>query len=184
MRKILLPLALASALTTGLVGCSSESVVGFGIEQGENAFDLNDIMFAQMMIPHHEQAVELAGFASTRTSNPDVIDLASRIAEAQQPEIDLMASWLTETGSDKEMGHAMHMPGVVSDADMDAIRSAQGPEFDALFLTHMIAHHEGAIDMANDVLGTTENPEVKALAEEIIATQTAEIAEMKALLAG
>lgn len=144
---------------------------------------MNDIMFAQMMIPHHEQAVELATIAQSNTTNPAILDLADRIANAQQPEIDLMTSWLEESGAGLDMGHAMHMPGIVSDADMATIRAAMGDEFDRLFLTHMIAHHQGAIDMANDVLNTTSNADVTLLANSIVAAQSEEIAEMTALLA-
>lgn len=182
MRKFLVPLALAGALSFSLSGCAPIGGTTSVDANSQSTFDMNDIMFAQMMIPHHEQAVELASIAQSNTTNPAILDLANRIANAQQPEIDLMTSWLEETGAGLDMGHAMHMPGIVSDADMATIREAMGAEFDRLFLTHMIAHHKGAIDMANDVLNTTMNPEVRTLANAIVAAQTEEIAEMTALL--
>ena len=177
---------LLAALSLALAGCSvnAAEVTPAVNSQASTEFSMNDIMFAQMMIPHHEQAVELASLAETNTDYVIILDLASRIKSAQQPEIDEMRAWLTEVGVDVEMGHSMSMPGLVSDADMAEIDKAQGDEFDVLFLTHMIAHHQGAVDMANDVLASTTSPRVRELATAIVASQTAEIAEMEALLYG
>ena len=183
MRKIFVPIAIIGALSFTLGGCAPSDGIGPSDSQSQSSFDMNDIMFAQMMIPHHEQAVELATIAQSNTTNSTILELANRISSAQQPEIDLMVRWLEESGSDRDMGHSMHMPGIVSDADMANIREARGVEFDRLFLEHMIAHHEGAIDMANDVLNTTSNADVETLATAIVAAQTQEIAEMAALLA-
>ena len=178
--------ALLAALSLALAGCSvnADEVTPPENSQASTEFSMNDIMFAQMMIPHHEQAVELASLAETNTDYVIILDLASRIKRAQQPEIDEMRAWLTEVGVDVEMGHSMSMPGLVSDADMAEIENAQGDEFDVLFLTHMIAHHEGAVEMANDVLASTTSPRVRDLATAIVESQTAEIAEMEALLYG
>jgi uncharacterized protein (DUF305 family) len=177
---------LLAALSLALAGCSvnADKVIPAENSQASTEFSMNDIMFAQMMIPHHEQAVELASLAETNTDYVIILDLASRIKSAQQPEIDEMRAWLTEAGFDVEMGHSMSMPRLVSDADMAEIEKAQGDEFDVLFLTHMIAHHKGAVDMANDVLASTTSPRVRDLATAIVASQTAEIAEMEALRYG
>lgn len=194
MRTKIVPIALAGLLALGLGGCTP-SIGSIGTTQGmtdgdndtENtasAFDMNDVMFAQMMIPHHEQAVELATLAESNTTDVTILNLAGRIKEAQQPEIDLMQSWLDDAGAGMDMGHNMTMPGIVSDADMATIRAAKDGDFDRLFLTHMIAHHQGAIEMAKDVLTTSENPDVIALANSIITSQTAEIEEMQAMLDG
>jgi uncharacterized protein (DUF305 family) len=177
---------LLAALSLALAGCSvnADEVTPAENSQASTEFSMNDIMFAQMMIPHHEQAVELASLAETNTDYVIILDLASRIKSAQQPEIDEMRAWLTEAGFDVEMGHSMSMPGLVSDADMAEIENALGDEFDVLFLTHMIAHHQGAVEMANDVLASTTSPRVRELAMAIVESQTAEIAEMEALLYG
>lgn len=182
MRKTVVAIALSALVTLGLSGCVSGISSNPSAEQSTE-FSMNDIMFAQMMIPHHEQAVELAAIAETNTSNPEILALASRIKNAQQPEIDQMKAWLDASGSGLDMGHNMNMPGIVSDEDMTVIRAARDAGFDALFLTHMIAHHEGAIDMVNDLLSDTTNAEAKALGAAIITAQTSEIAEMTALLA-
>ena len=194
MNKFVAPIALSAVLALSLGGCSSD-LFGFLNQGGETqaekpttvsgpTFDMNDVMFAQMMIPHHSQAVELATLAESNTTTAAILDLAARIKGAQQPEIDTMTAWLAAAGAmmDGHAAHGMSMPGLVSEADMAALATASGAEFDALFLSHMIQHHEGAIDMANDVLATTANDEVAALATAIVAAQTAEIAEMTGLL--
>ncbi|MBJ7434092.1 MAG: DUF305 domain-containing protein [Microbacteriaceae bacterium] len=194
MNKLVAPIALSAVLALSLGGCSSD-LFGFLNQGGEtqaekpttvpgSTFDMNDVMFAQMMIPHHSQAVELAALAEANTTTAAILDLAARIKGAQQPEIDTMTAWLAAAGSSAvdHGSHGMSMPGMVSDADMAMLEQATGAEFDALFLAHMIQHHEGAIDMANDVLATTANDEVAALATAIVAAQTAEIAEMTGLL--
>jgi uncharacterized protein (DUF305 family) len=141
-----------------------------------------DIMFAQMMIPHHEQAVEMSTLAETRSQNADVLALAQQVKEAQAPEIALMTAWLTEAGAPLTMGHDMGDDGMLSAEEMTALANSSGVEFDKLFLTGMIGHHEGAVTMAQSVAGSS-NTEVKALSESIISSQTTEIEKMKQLLA-
>lgn len=144
-----------------------------------------DIMFAQMMIPHHNQALVLAGMvtAGHHEQSAKVTDLAERIKKAQGPEIATMRSWLKSWGApDQPADHQMAMPGMVSDADLQKITAAKGAEFDRLWMTHMIAHHEGAVSMAEQVKKTTKDAAVTKLANDIIAGQRAEIAEMKAAL--
>lgn len=158
----------------GMMGSDSPSDAS-GLSQ-------NDAMFLQMMIPHHEQAVEMSILAETNSSNPEVLALAARIKAAQGPEIELMTKLLTDAGQAMMMDHSMGDSGMMSMDEMTALAAATGNEFDVLFLSGMIAHHEGAIDMTNPVTDS-ENIEVKKLAENIITSQTAEIAEMTKLLA-
>ena len=154
---------------------------------GETAPDSgreDDVMFAQMMIPHHEQAVEMADMALDQsTSSVEVRQLAVDIKAAQDPEIETMRAWLEAWGAPQEAPSAMdHDSGMMADTDMSALAEAEGTEFDQMWLTMMIEHHEGAITMARDVQSTTEDEEVAALAEDIIAAQEAEIATMQTLL--
>lgn len=144
----------------------------------------DDVMFAQMMIPHHEQAVEMADVALDQsTSSVEVRQLAVDIKAAQDPEIETMRGWLEAWGAPQAAPSGMeHDSGMMADTDMGALADAEGAEFDRMWLTMMIEHHEGAITMAQDVLATTEDEEVKAMAEDIIAAQEAEIATMQALL--
>lgn len=182
------------AATLGLSACattnetSSDNSMGSGGMMGSDspsdASDLsqNDVMFLQMMIPHHEQAVEMSTLAETNSTNPELLALASRIKAAQGPEIELMTKLLTDAGQTMMMDHSMGDNGMMGMDDMAALAQATGNEFDVLYLTGMIAHHEGAIDMTNPVANSA-NLEVKKLAENIITSQTAEIAEMTKLLA-
>lgn len=142
---------------------------------------MNDQMFAAMMIPHHEQAVEMSELALTRSTNEELLALARQIRDAQEPEIDQMRSW-GDTDMGDHAGHGMEMSGMLSDTEMDALRGATGSEFDRLFLAGMIAHHEGAIEMA-DMIIDSENDEVRALGESIRRTQQLEIDRMRVLLA-
>jgi len=154
---------------------------------GETAPDSgreDDVMFAQMMIPHHEQAVEMADVALDQsTSSVEVRQLAVDIKAAQDPEIETMRGWLDAWGAPQEPSGGMgHDSGMMSQGDMGALASAEGAEFDQMWLTMMIEHHEGAITMARDALATTANADVATMAEDIIAAQEAEIATMQALL--
>ncbi|MFI7545161.1 DUF305 domain-containing protein [Actinoplanes sp. NPDC049599] len=148
-------------------------------------FNDADVTFAQMMIPHHQQAVEMAALADGRAANTEVKDLAAKIRAAQQPEIDTMNQWLTAWGKPTaapDMGHGTSTHGMMSDADLAKIMDAKGATFDKQFLTMMIAHHEGAITMADDETATGASADAKALAAKIIADQQAEITTMQGLL--
>lgn len=146
-------------------------------------FSPADIMFAQMMIPHHQQAVDMSELALEKSADPEVLALAEQIRDAQAPEIELMESWLDEAGVGMSMGeHGMGMGGMLSEDEMTALENATGTEFDRLYLEGMIEHHEGAIQMAQMILDS-ENPEVRELGEAIVESQTAEIEQMKEMLA-
>lgn len=147
-----------------------------------------DITFAQSMIPHHQQAIEMADLALKNASSDQVKQLATQIKSAQDPEINTMKGWLASWGAPEDMGmdHSGMggMTGMMSDADMSKLAAARGADFDTMWLQMMIAHHQGALTMANDVLATTQDPAVKTLAEAVVSGQTKEIDTMKGLLAG
>jgi uncharacterized protein (DUF305 family) len=149
-----------------------------------------DVTFAQMMIVHHRQAVDMAMLAPTRAGSPEVGQLAARIEAAQGPEIETMTAWLRAwdatpaptAGMDHGgMGHGS-MPGMMTTEDMARLRAARGAEFDRLFLTMMIKHHEGAVAMAKTVLEDGASRDAGTVARSIITSQSAEIGEMKAML--
>jgi len=195
--------ALAAALS--LTGCAAGAGTGTTPSHGMNhgssspmssmmpdaSADHNaaDIMFAQMMIPHHAQAVEMSEIMLAKTGIPaSVASLATRIKAAQAPEIEQMTDWLEDWNQPTGMmtGHAMHggdMAGMVSAEDLDKLKAAQGTEAAKLFLTQMIAHHEGAIAMAQTEVESGEFTKTIELAKAIITSQQAEIEEMKELLA-
>ncbi len=152
-----------------------------------NDADQNDVMFAQMMIPHHEQAIEMSDLAlETDSASPEVLALAAQIKAAQGPEIDQMTQWLEDWDTDMPMGGHdmgdMGGDGMMGQDDLDELEAAQGSEFDTLWLTLMIEHHEGALTMADRVVDS-DNADVAALAKAIVKGQAAEIATMEGLLA-
>ena len=159
-------------------------------------FNATDVGFAQGMIPHHAQAVEMADMGIAKSTNADVLALAKQIKSAQNPEIETMTGWLQgwgqavpSTASMADGGHdmtnmsGMMMDGMMSDADMKRLESSTGTAFDRLWLELMIQHHEGAVRMAKDELADGKNSDAKALAQAIITGQQAEITKMNALLA-
>jgi uncharacterized protein (DUF305 family) len=177
-------------LLAGCGGSHDMDDMGMATPSGTSGASAADAMFAQMMIPHHEQAVEMSTLAETRASSPEIKALAAEIKGAQQPEIDQMTAWLGEWGlpvmsGDEAMGdHGGHgMSGMLTSEQMQQLADAQGPEFDRLFAEFMILHHEGAIDMAEDVVDS-KDPRVATLAAEIIRTQAEEIAQMRVFLEG
>jgi len=186
MRKLLVLLAVASAF---VAGCGSDDDPTLDATGAEGAHNDADVAFAQGMIPHHQQAIEMADLASTQAQRAEVKGLARRIKEAQQPEIDQMQGWLSEWGEEGDAGHdgghdGDDSMGMMSEEDMARLEQASGAEFDRLFLDGMIRHHEGAVKMAETELAGGEHAAAKELAQRIIDSQRAEIAEMRGLLAG
>ncbi len=168
-------LALIAAALLMLAGCSNTSG-----DQGTN-FSESEQMFAQMMVPHHEQAIEMAELAQTRAEDPRVLEIAAKIKAGQEPEIQIMQGWVAE--SDGHGSHAGHggMDGMLSEAELEELSQVSGAEFEKLFLEGMIKHHEGALAMLSMLEGS-ENQVVIDLREQIRVAQEAEIAEMKAFL--
>lgn len=151
-------------------------------------FNDADAAFAEHMTVHHQQAVVMSALAAERAFSPRVKELAATIEAAQTPEIATMTGWLSDWGlppvtnaDGHGTGHES-MPGMMSAADMTKLAESTGAAFDTRFLTMMIAHHEGAVTMAEAQIANGANPEAKALATKIVADQKAEIATMKALL--
>ena len=179
MRTVFITLTAALSLT-GLAACSNGG-------DDEAAFNKADVSFAQDMIPHHRQATEMADMAESRTQDSDVRELASKITEAQQPEIDVMSGWLKSWGEEvpeemSGMDHSTGMPGMMSSEDMAALEKSSGGEFDQMFLTMMIEHHEGAIEMAKTEEEEGKFKDAITLARRIQKDQAAEIRTMEALL--
>lgn len=191
---------IAAALAVGgvlLTGCTnppspSPAASATGVQSTGPAtpagseFNEADVMFAQMMIPHHAQAVEMSDIVLAKDGIDDQVrSLAGAIREAQAPEIETMSGWLKAWGfgaAPTAMEGMGHGDGMLSRAEIDALRAAQGEAADALFLKGMIAHHEGAIAMANDELRDGVNPDAKELAQAIITSQQSEIELMQGLL--
>lgn len=152
-------------------------------------FNTADVQFAQSMIPHHQQAVEMADIALDPTvgAGAQVLDLATRIKGAQDPEIAMMSGWLTSWEQpmkmDTSMSQDMHlMDGMMTDDEMAGLHNLKGAEFDTMWMQMMIRHHTGAIAMAQTVKTSGMNADVVALAGQVISAQQSEIDEMKTIL--
>jgi uncharacterized protein (DUF305 family) len=199
-----------AALVAG--GCSSDDDSGgmSGMDMGSDSsestptsadspvipadaeFNQADVDFAQGMIPHHAQAIEMADMAIAQAESPEVIDLAERIRAAQDPEIEQLTLWLEDWGQDvpdREMSMSadmdgMSMDGLMTQDQMDEMAAATGAEFDQMFLDMMIVHHEGAVAMAADEVAEGKFSDAIEMAQAIIDGQSAEIDEMEQFLRG
>ncbi len=195
-RRLVAPsMALVLAVTLAACGSddtpSSSGTQAAGASTGESALNAADVEFAQGMIAHHEQAIEMAEIALDPKvgASPQVVDLATRIKGAQGPEVSLMTGWLNAAGEpvamDASGGHNMSsMDGMMTTEQMASMAAMTGFDFDQTWLNMMIAHHQGAVAQAQAVKASGSSTDVLALADQIIAAQEAEIAEMKALLNG
>jgi len=139
----------------------------------------SEAMFATMMIPHHQQAIDMSEMALANSTNADVKRLAQQIIDAQATEIEQMQAWIEGHGHEVHGEH--DMAGMASEADLAILATLASPEFDELFLTLMIMHHEGALAMVS-MLDDTDQAEAKELAKHIVEVQTAEIELMNQLL--
>lgn len=182
MRKTLTAALLTTSLLT-LAACST------GNDDAAAGHNDADATFALQMIPHHRQAIEMAELAQTRAESQEVKDLAADIEAAQDPEIQTMTGWLESWGEDVpdagEGGHHMStedMSGMMSEGGMADLGTASGAEFDQMFLSMMIEHHEGAIEMARTEQSEGEYPDAVEMAEDIETAQTEEIQTMQDLL--
>jgi uncharacterized protein (DUF305 family) len=159
-----------------------------------------DAAFMAGMIPHHAQAVLIAGWAASHGARPDVRTLCERMVISQRDEIETMRNWLRDRGEDVPAADATHhrmkmngavhdmlMPGMLSAEDLAQLDKARGAEWDTLFLKAMIRHHEGALKMVDDLFethGTMQDEDLYKFVSDIYADQTAEIERMQKMLAG
>jgi uncharacterized protein (DUF305 family) len=169
-------------------------------EPAHQPYSAADVHFMSGMIPHHAQAVLIAGWAPSHGARSDVRILCERIVVGQRDEIALMQSWLRERGqkvpeatathmkmSMNGMEHDMLMPGMLSEEQLAQLDKARGPEFDRLFLTFMIKHHEGALTMVEQLLasyGAAQDDVIFKFSSDVVADQSTEIDRMQKMLEG
>jgi uncharacterized protein (DUF305 family) len=189
--------------TAGLAACGDDSNGGSmpGMEHGTKPtaapssaampageFNDADVTFASSMIPHHQQAVQMASMAGYMATTPEVKQLATAINAAQAPEIKVMSGWLTTWGkpvpSPSHGGHGGHeeMPGMMTEDEMSELGKQKGSMFDRMWILMMIKHHQGAVTMAKTEQTTGKDAASIALAKKIETDQNREIATMKRLL--
>ncbi|MBP1301664.1 DUF305 domain-containing protein [Curtobacterium sp. 1310] len=191
-------LAIAAALTLGLTlaGCSTgnsgsdtgSSSSSTSAASAASAHNDQDVMFAQMMLPHHKQAVEMSDMLLAKGSgvDTDVTTLAKQIKAEQSPEIKQLTSWLQGWGEPTEsehsgMGHSMS--GMMSDSDMSDLDQASAKDAAKLYLEQMVQHHKGAVDMAKTEVDKGKNTDAIAMAKSIVSSQTEQITQMQDMLA-
>ncbi|MEU8850094.1 DUF305 domain-containing protein [Streptomyces sp. NPDC048564] len=214
-RRLRRRIALMSAVAAGgllLAACGGNDMEGMDNGSGSSAstastpaagdnpapgtFNDADVMFAQMMIPHHEQALEMAKLADGRASDAEIKTLVADIEKAQVPEIQTMKSWLKAWGKPESaeegmpgmdhgsggVEHGSGMAGMMSEEDMQKLEAAKGTEFDRMFAEMMIEHHEGAITMAEDEQKNGRNTTAKKLAAAVVRAQTTEVEKFDQIL--
>ena len=194
LARTLPAVALGIAGAVAFAGCAASAGEG-GAAGGHDGHAMSeteapsgtaaDVMFAQMMIPHHEQALELSGIVLAKSGlDPEVAALAEQIQAAQGPEIAQLEAWLDEWGAPREMpGGGHEMIGALPGDELADLEAADAASASQLFLEQMIEHHEGAVDMAEVQIESGAHEGAIEMAEAIVATQTAEIEHMQALLA-
>ena len=170
-----------------LSGCSDSSNMGMDHEghSPEASGDLSsdEVMFLQMMIPHHQQAIDISNLAMKASQDAELIELAKIIARDQAAEIKQMKAWLADAGASEDMGHSMDgMGGMLNDDDLAALNAATGKEFDVLWLKGMTEHHDGAIHMTQ-MIEDAQNADIKAFGTKVIKDQSEQIDQMKKMLA-
>src|SRR6202162_34248 len=181
--------AVSLAVAVVLSGCWRASVSGPTGRRSANPFagpphpihNAADVTFAQHMIPHHQQAVDMAAMVPSRSTTPNMRVIAIHISTDQQAEISLLEGFLKQWGAPVN-GGTMVMDGMVDQATMNELRSLTGPSFDRLWMDSMIGHHRGAVTMATEELAHGESPDALRMARIIVNVQQREISYLTDLL--
>lgn len=174
-------MAMMAVLAAALVGCSSGNAAAPPAQKGVDHNDA-DVKFSLEMIPHHQQTIMLVDMAANKAATQQVTVLAASLLSAEESDIQTMRAWLTTWNSPQPMdaAHGGHdMPGMVSQADIKALESASGAEFDRKWLALIVKHLENGVTMSQDVLKTGLHAETKSLANHIVKNQEKQIAEVR-----
>jgi uncharacterized protein (DUF305 family) len=156
-----------------------------------NSFAPADVAFMQGMIHHHAQAIVMSRMAPTHGGSDALQIMAARIINAQNDEIGIMQTWLRDRNQtvpdprDPHAGHGVHMPGMLTPDQLAELDAARGEDFDRVFLTYMIQHHQGALTMVEELFGTSgaaQGDAIFKIASDIEADQTSEIDRMRTML--
>ena len=166
---------------TGTAGATTGAASGEPVSEEHND---DDVMFAQMMIPHHQQAVDMSETLLGKDDIPaDVRAFAQKVVDAQGPEIErmnqMLQTWEAPMPAEDSTSMDHGTGGMMSEEDMGMLNDAQGTAAARLYLEQMTVHHEGAVEMARDQVEQGQNPQAVALAQDVITAQEAEITEME-----
>ncbi|MRJ76996.1 DUF305 domain-containing protein [Aeromicrobium sp. SMF47] len=175
------------AVRAGAPGEPNQKIDKSDVPSGEKSFNDADKDFVEMMVPHHHQAVEMAALAKKYAKDERVGEFAARIGDAQRGEIDAMQAWLEARKLPKAPlkatgHHAMHMQGMLTEADFAKLGTLRGNAFDTFYVKKMIAHHEGALAMADAALNEGTDAVNRTFAADVATTQTVEISRLKGIL--
>lgn len=178
----ILGISLSRNSENGFFGMGGDSSMGMNHSSHSSTYTGADVMFLQMMIPHHQQAIDISLLALKTSQDSELLALAKTIIAAQSSEITQMKLWLKEAGAGTDMGHSMSgMGGMLNDSELSALSAATGKQFDVLWLKGMIGHHDGAIHMTQ-MIEDASNLSIKAFGENIVKDQSAQIEQMDAML--
>ena len=177
----------ALIMVIALAGCSKDASMGMDHEghssMASGDLSSDEIMFLQMMIPHHQQAIDMSDLALTKSTDSELLALAKDIRDGQGAEIVKMKAWLDGANAGMDPGHSMgdSMGGMLSESELAALKAATGKSFDLLWLKGMTGHHDGAIDMAA-MIEDAENAEIKSFGQAIVSAQSAQNKQMAAMI--
>ena len=177
----------ALIMVMALAGCSKDSSMGMDHEghssMASGDLSSDDIMFLQMMIPHHQQAIDISDLALTKSSDSELLALAKDIRDGQGAEIVKMKAWLDGANAGMDPGHSMghDMSGMLSESELAALEAATGKSFDLLWLKGMTGHHDGALHMAT-MITDARNAEIKSFGQAIVTLQSAQNKQMAAMI--
>lgn len=185
-------IALLLAFILGMTLSKNDNMSFFGMHgsgsmnerqsSSTNSFTGADVMFLQMMIPHHQQAIDISNIALKTSKDSELLSLSKEIIAAQTAEIVQMKLWLKEAGAGTDMGHSMEgMGGMLDSAELSALSAATGKTFNKLWLKGMIGHHDGAIHMTQ-MIEDANNLDIKTFGENVVKDQSAQILQMEKML--
>jgi uncharacterized protein (DUF305 family) len=176
--------------SSGLFGMNHSAMDGENNSTNSSLLG-SDVMFFEMMIPHHQQAVDISDLAISRSKDTELIELAKKIRNGQAAEIIQMKNWLADAGDSSMMGHGMNhgmnhsmgdgMGGMLTESELSTLNSLSGSKFDAYWLRGMITHHKGALHMVT-MIRDSNRPEFRNFGKEIVSVQTVEIEQMEKML--
>ena len=181
---IIMSMSMSRNNDRGFFGMHGSGMMDSDYGKGSSDLSGSDIMFLQMMIPHHQQAIDISTLAIAKSKDSELIALATDIKDGQSVEIVQMKAWLSNAGADVDMGHSMgnSMGGMLTDSELSDLNAATGKNFDLLWLKGMTDHHNGAIHMSQMIVDA-KNSEIRRFGENIVRDQSAQIEQIKVMIA-
>ena len=179
---IILGFSISRNSDEGFFGMRGNDSMGMRHNSGTATYTGADVMFLQMMVPHHQQAIDISNIALKTSKDSELLALANTIIKAQTAEIVQMQSWLNDANVNPGMGHSMEgMGGMLTESELSTLNSLSGSKFDAYWLRGMITHHKGALHMVT-MIRDSNRPEFRNFGKEIVSVQTVEIEQMEKML--